>query len=340
MGLLHSREGRHRGKQEGSPYNKDKKNGSAKEKLAKGLNNDKASDLTGNTRTTGNVREGLESLQRMSDQLEATNVSETSLTGKQVPAVDIPHQSKQSYDKAVSSSQDAGPVKQNQRLTLDITETEQKASIAKSENKSSSTPKPVPQLVTAAQPTTGGCNTAAAAELCNDSSNKAQRSFGRQKEDEVTPQLSVRKTQIPANKKEDDQQTKAKNSSSTATTTEDSPEHSSHVTKPQKKGSTRKASKQNQPRRKPRNATIKEVMCGKKSEAAGDPEPCVHTEGRWQPFQVNQSCSHRARCRRNGAAGLPPNVQKWFAECPNYLCENLVVTEARETQEGQVDLNP
>ncbi|XP_044209013.1 uncharacterized protein LOC122983371 isoform X1 [Thunnus albacares] len=61
---------------------------------------------------------------------------------------------------------------------------------------------------------------------------------------------------------------------------------------------------------------------------APGPEHSFHAEGRWHPFTVNQSCSHKARCHHNPGKGLPPNVQK-FDECPNYLREPPRVTTAK-----------
>lgn len=63
--------------------------------------------------------------------------------------------------------------------------------------------------------------------------------------------------------------------------------------KPKKK-CTLKAFHQNQPKNTG-NVTVEKEMA----------------EGRWHPFTVNQSCSHKARRQHNLGTGLPPNVQMW-----------------------------
>lgn len=55
-----------------------------------------------------------------------------------------------------------------------------------------------------------------------------------------------------------------------------------------------------------RNVTMKEEMNEKKDQVEK-----VSAECHWHPFTVNQSCSHKARCKHNPGTGLPPNVQKW-----------------------------
>ncbi|KAM7412692.1 hypothetical protein PAMA_020190 [Pampus argenteus] len=99
------------------------------------------------------------------------------------------------------------------------------------------------------------------------------------------------------------------------------------------------AKKHKEPHRTPRldkdDTNGKPSSCIQKVNVE-EPEP--EAVGRWHPFTVNQSCSSKARCHHNAGRGLPPNVQKWFDECPNYLRKPLKVTTAhREAQEEEGD---
>ena len=89
-----------------------------------------------------------------------------------------------------------------------------------------------------------------------------------------------------------------------------------------KKKSTLRALNHKQPNKNTRNVSLKKKMDGKKGQIekekqnpgsipAVSPVRQVHSESRWHPFTVNQSCSHKVCCRHNPGRGLPPNVQKW-----------------------------
>ncbi|KAK5905071.1 hypothetical protein CesoFtcFv8_006575 [Champsocephalus esox] len=58
-------------------------------------------------------------------------------------------------------------------------------------------------------------------------------------------------------------------------------------------------------------------------------QKAARTGGRWPPFTVNQSCSHKVRCHHNKGIGLPSNVQKWSYECPKHPCEPPWITTVR-----------
>ncbi|CAK6957910.1 uncharacterized protein LOC122983371 isoform X1 [Scomber scombrus] len=114
---------------------------------------------------------------------------------------------------------------------------------------------------------------------------------------------------------------------------------------------------QNQPKGNAGNVTMEENMNGNNGHAGKEERPDtdftptqnlehkVHAEGRWHSFTVNHSCPRKAHCNHNPGTGLPSNVQKWFDECPNYLCEPPRVPTAkltawpvlRETQEERGD---
>ncbi|XP_029302044.1 uncharacterized protein LOC115017589 isoform X2 [Cottoperca gobio] len=87
------------------------------------------------------------------------------------------------------------------------------------------------------------------------------------------------------------------------------------------------------------NGNMEEEINGKNNQVEKEKhEPAITSvvapdlvcaEGRWHPFTVNPSCSHKVHCRHNPGMGLPQNVQKWFYECPNYLCEPAWIITAR-----------
>lgn len=88
------------------------------------------------------------------------------------------------------------------------------------------------------------------------------------------------------------------------------------ATKPQEKGKL-KGMEQNHPNKNAGNFTTKEDKNGKNGQdekQEPDIPPAVppeHTEGRWHPFTVNQSCSVKVLCKHNPGKGLQPNIQKW-----------------------------
>ncbi|XP_044057643.1 uncharacterized protein LOC122878649 [Siniperca chuatsi] len=158
MGILQSKKRKQKGKH---PFNKDVKNGAAKEaatKDASDFNHGEANALTGNLDNTANTSPGQGPTQLISHQMEPSNGNEAILTRMyQVPAFDAPQNREQNLHKAVNISQHADPVKYIPYPASAVRVTQQHTYPAKPKDKKTSTPKPMLQQATPARPTAGSC---------------------------------------------------------------------------------------------------------------------------------------------------------------------------------------
>lgn len=278
-----------------SKHLKKEENGTTKDTVAKNdFNHGDASDLTGNLNKTGNTSQGLGSAPRLSHQMQPDGGNEELLTRiHQAPSKVLVKMPGDDDESSQLTAETTVTTVQEGSQEQDCTAMEENTT--KIHNKAYHTP----QHNKVDNDTNG--NTSSGIQTV---SMKPALDKGRPSAD---PNNAANNPTVASA----DSSVKSKL------------QHKLNVTlilhtavKPKEK-SKLKGMEQNHPNKNAGNITEKEDKNGKngqdeKQEPNIPPAvPPEHTEGRWHPFTVNQSCSVKVLCKHNPGKDLPPNIQKW-----------------------------